>query len=57
MPQHFIEKCEDCDTVLAQCRCPDKNKYVIWDLCATCKAVREKKAAAARAGLDPHVAR
>jgi hypothetical protein len=26
---HRIEKCEDHGTVVAQCRCPDKNKHIV----------------------------
>ncbi len=34
---HFIMKCKECDKVIAQCRCPDKNKLVVYDTCDECK--------------------
>jgi hypothetical protein len=34
--RHFIEKCEHCDTVIAQCRCPAKDKVVKLSICDKC---------------------
>ena len=42
--EHFIKKCNKCDTVIAQCRCIDKNKTVKLGMCEKCKAK-----------LQPHV--
>ncbi len=34
---HHIIKCRKCERVVSQCRCPDKNKTVIYtDACAYC---------------------
>ena len=35
---HHIKKCMHCETVLGQCRCPSKEKTVIWDQCKKCAA-------------------
>lgn len=37
MHNHQIKKCSSCDTVISQCRCMDKNKTVIYELCEECK--------------------
>jgi len=37
MHSHFITKCSCCDTVIAQCRCIDTNKTVLYELCITCR--------------------
>lgn len=34
---HFIMKCRECKTILAQCRCIGK-KEIKWSLCEKCKA-------------------
>ena len=34
---HFICYCIRCDKVINQCRCPDKNKTVIYSICDECK--------------------
>jgi glycine/D-amino acid oxidase-like deaminating enzyme len=30
---HFIKKCRACGTVIAQCRCPSKDKAIEWGEC------------------------
>ena len=37
--EHYIKKCKECDTVISQCRCADKNKNVLYESpirCGTC---------------------
>ena len=36
MHQHHIKKCKECDIIIEQCRCMDKNKIVIFDICPKC---------------------
>ncbi len=33
---HFIRKCKVCGVVVAQCRCPDRNKFVELVVCDNC---------------------
>jgi len=40
---HFIEKCKLCGAVIAQCRCPSKDKAVRYGICKECKAKEAKK--------------
>jgi hypothetical protein len=35
---HIIVKCRKCDILITQCRCMDKNKPVIYDVCSACRA-------------------
>lgn len=34
---HFVIKCKECGAVIAQCRCPDPNKPVKYEVCEKCK--------------------
>jgi len=34
---HFITKCSECGTTITQCRCPDPNKTVQYEICDSCK--------------------
>lgn len=40
---HFIKKCKICLKTITQCRCPDKNKTVEWDICEECKNKDKKE--------------
>lgn len=42
MPEHFIEKCTDCGTIISQCRCPSKEKVTILSKCTSCDEKRKK---------------
>jgi len=33
---HFIKKCKECDKIISQCRCMDKNKEVRYSICNNC---------------------
>jgi hypothetical protein len=35
---HFVIKCKYCQGIMTQCRCPDPNKPVTYDICNACKA-------------------
>ena len=36
---HFIKYCESCGVVIGQCRCPSKDKEILWGLCEDCKQI------------------
>jgi hypothetical protein len=42
---HFVTKCEGCQKVIVQCRCPDPNKTVRWGMCDACTAAEAERAA------------
>ena len=42
MTQHFIEKCQYCNAIVVQCRCPAIDKTVRWGICYSCKKVKEQ---------------
>ena len=42
MTEHYIEYCVECREVISQCRCPDKNKTIIYSLCKTCKEKKDE---------------
>lgn len=48
MDNHFIEKCRKCGRVIAQCRCPSKDKSVIFSICFECLKKGENEQ------VDPH---
>lgn len=42
MNQHFIKKCKNCKTIVAQCICADRMKHVIDVLCVSCQTMIDK---------------
>ena len=38
---HFMMKCSECDKVLAQCRCMDKDKHEVFIVCKECRRKEE----------------
>ena len=40
MPGHYKLVCEFCETIIAQCRCMDCNKAIIYDICEKCAEER-----------------
>lgn len=34
---HEIVKCSKCDKVIRQCRCMDKNKPIVYEVCQECQ--------------------
>jgi hypothetical protein len=38
---HFIIRCQYCNRVISQCRCPDPNKSLTYGVCDTCKDIRK----------------
>ena len=34
---HFMTKCSKCDAIITQCRCPDPNKTIKYEICSSCK--------------------
>lgn len=42
MSEHFMKQCKVCYKIMGQCRCPSKDKRIIWDLCEDCKKDIEK---------------
>jgi len=34
---HFMIVCKECDKIIKQCKCMDKNKEVKYDTCEECK--------------------
>lgn len=40
---HYKVVCKQCETIMSQCRCPDPNKKVYYEICEKCKSkVAEK---------------
>ena len=37
MENHFIKYCRVCQTVISQCRCPSKDKKILWGVCWDCE--------------------
>lgn len=37
MVAHFKKVCQSCGIIITQCRCPSKDKVIIYDLCDKCK--------------------
>jgi hypothetical protein len=37
MENHFIKYCRECQKVISQCRCPSKDKKVLWGVCRDCE--------------------
>jgi len=35
---HHILKCDECEKIIAQCRCPAKDKVTSYETCNECKA-------------------
>lgn len=50
MSEHFIERCNVCRTITAQCRCPASEKAERWTVCESCKVRPALPAATASAG-------
>ena len=42
---HFITMCNECGTVIAQCRCPSLFKEVTYQTCDACRQLNEEKLA------------
>jgi len=40
---HFIKICEECKDILNQCRCPAKDKNVIYGICSRCRKKKEEQ--------------
>lgn len=40
---HFKTVCTQCGIIITQCRCPDQNKTIKWDVCDDCKKSEIKK--------------
>lgn len=34
---HKTTKCKECDKVISTCRCPSKDKTIIYETCDQCK--------------------
>lgn len=37
MSGHYVKYCKGCDKVMSQCRCPSKDKTVLYGLCEECE--------------------
>lgn len=37
MAEHYKTICKQCGILMGQCRCMDKNKVVLYDICENCK--------------------
>ena len=33
---HGITKCKECDRIISQCKCMDKNKPITYSVCSEC---------------------
>ena len=44
MNGHFIARCGFCGVVIAQCRCPSKDKTVRHSVCDNCKHIKAQEA-------------
>lgn len=40
---HFLIKCDKCEKVIAQCRCPSKDKAVQYQTCDECNPEKVEK--------------
>ena len=40
--RHFQRRCQNCDTVIDQCRCMSNDKEIIYDTCEDCKDARSE---------------
>ena len=39
--EHFKKVCERCYTIISQCRCPSKDKQIVYDICDKCRIGEE----------------
>lgn len=44
MSDHYIVKCSNCDKIMKNCRCSSPHKEVKYDLCDTCKNMKNEDA-------------
>jgi len=38
---HYKKVCERCGTIISQCRCPSKDKQIVFGVCDKCRTTKE----------------
>lgn len=52
MANHYKVVCRKCNAIITQCRCPDKNKEIRWDVCPSCKTELAKEESAEKKDVE-----
>lgn len=49
---HYMKKCRFCEKVYEQCRCPSKEKTLLWGVCRECREAGRDKTLGEQTSLE-----